>query len=93
MQNYVEFNGEGRGDIIRANGVRWRPLQKNTRLCKKIHTFREVCPQIDVLRIRITRAYHMVSWPDSESQNVWFLDKPYEKCFFLQGYLFCVGAL
>ena len=59
MQNYVEFNGGGRGIKSKANGVRGRPLQKNTQPYKKIHAFRNVCPQNDVLGIRIRRAYHI----------------------------------
>ena len=35
VQNYVEFNGGGRGIKIQANGVCGRPLQKKLWLCKK----------------------------------------------------------
>ena len=45
VQNYVEFNGGGRGSKIHAISVRGRSLQKNGRPAKKMDPFRKVCPK------------------------------------------------
>ena len=67
VQNYVEFNGGGRGIKSKANGVRGRPLNNFWSPLKFLDPSR-VASQSACVRIR--RAHHMVSSGYSDSQNV-----------------------
>ena len=59
VQNYVEFNGGGRGIKIKANGVRGRPLQKKGHPTKKKTLFVRFVRKPYVLGFGIWPAYHM----------------------------------
>ena len=59
VQNYVEFNGGGRGINSKANGDRGRPLQKNLPSAKKSTLFVRFVRNTYVLGFRIWPAYHI----------------------------------
>ena len=67
MQNYIEFNGGGRGSNSKANRVRGRPLQKKAASEKK----RYFSLRLSHHNISLQRAYHMhfrdLSFTDLES--------------------------
>ena len=74
VQNYVEFNGGGRGIKSKANGVRGRPLQKKGHSYKKRTLFVRFVQNTYVLGLGIWLAYS-IFW-----DSFWSFPKPVPWC-------------